>query len=197
MWPQASQTRAPDGKLIIHAGPRVHATQGAGVNGRVHTQRRAGRQNDLDQAGRLARREWRRRRDQAAFGSVRRRPGCRHLNTGKAPKHRRRRSRLRWQQRLPPVVQLTGANAVLARHLRRRSAWRQALRRDRLLLLNRPPTPPFAAGDQLDRRHMSALTTTRMSALWLPNCLAWLRVRLHEANELNFQPQRHVGTPQR
>jgi hypothetical protein len=62
------------------------------------------------------------RRDQAAFGGVRRRPGCRHLNTGKAPKHRRRRSRLRRQQRLPPVVQLTGADAVLARHLGRRNA---------------------------------------------------------------------------
>ena len=77
--------------------------------------------------------------------------------------------------------------------LRRRSARRQALRRDRLLLLNCPPTPPFTAGDQLDRQHTSALTTTRMSALWL----AWLRVRLHETNELNFQPHRHVGTRQR
>src|ERR1700693_1308488 len=71
-------------------------------------------------------------------------------------------------------------DAVLARHLCRRCARRQALRRNRLLLLNRPATPPLATRNQLNPWITSALTSARMSALSLSRQFGGERVQLHQ-----------------
>src|SRR5690242_452948 len=66
---------------------------------------------------------------------------------------------------MPPCVELSGADPVLARHLGRRQISAVALRHDLPLLLHRPTPPTLAPCDDLQSWRTSALTTTRMSAL--------------------------------
>ena len=82
---------------------------------------------------------------------------------------------------------------IEARHLCRRCAGRQALCRNRLLLLNRPATTPLAARNQLNPRITSALTTTRMSALSLRRHLGGDRVQLHQPSAPHFHPRTPCG----
>ena len=91
-------------------------------------------------------RNHRRRFDGSFLAHVLRRSHRLYLDAGKSPRGVHHGFRLRRQQRVPPCIELPAADAVLARHLCRRCARRQALRRNRLLLLNRPATPPLATG---------------------------------------------------
>src|ERR1700759_2930635 len=69
------------------------------------------------------------------------------------------------EQLLSPAVQQPAADAMLACHFRRRQIRPQAFRDDLALLLERPNTASLAAGDDLDPRHTSTLTTYRTSIL--------------------------------
>src|ERR1700742_3427764 len=66
---------------------------------------------------------------------------------------------------MPPRVELSGADPMLARHLGRRQISAIALRYNLALLLHRPSPTTLASGDELQSRQTSALTTSRMSAL--------------------------------
>ena len=129
--PHASQTRAPDGRPIIRAAPPAHGARRADRSRRPHAPPcRRRRQSRSGPAG----------ADGGDIGRCQRLG--RHLDAGKSPD---RITRLRRFQRLSPRIELPGADAVLARNVGWRCARRQALCRNRLLLLGRPATAPFAA----------------------------------------------------
>jgi hypothetical protein len=69
------------------------------------------------------------------------------------------------QDLLPPRIQQTTADRVLARHGRRRRSRIQALQDNLALLLGRPNPPALTTRHQLDARSTRALTTYRMSVL--------------------------------
>ena len=85
------------------------------------------------------------------------------------------------QQLVAPGIQQSRADPVPAGDRRQRGVRCKALRHDRLLLLQRPTSPPLAARDHLDPLRASTLTITRMSArVSLRSCRADLRaVRVH------------------
>jgi hypothetical protein len=160
----------------------------------VHPYRRAIAQNNLDQAGGS--------RCRAAGQATGRYRGCRpsvsegcrlrrQLYLGKATN----RSRLCRHQCSSPVVELTGADAVPARHVRWRGLRRHTLGRDHLLLFNCPAPPPFPARDQIHPRHRCALMTARMSARCRRNQLGRDRVRLHQPNAAYLLPSPLCGNP--
>ena len=160
----------------------------------VHPHRRAIAQNNLDQAGGS--------RCRAAGQATGRYRGCRpsvsegcrlrrQLYLGKATN----RSRLCRHQCSSPVVELTGADAVPARHVRWRGLRRHTLGRDHLLLFNCPAPPPFPARDQIHPRHRCALMTARMSARCRRNHLGRDRVRLHQPNAAYLLPSPLCGNP--
>ena len=160
----------------------------------VHPHRRAIAQNNLDQAGGS--------RCRAAGQATGRYRGCRpsvsegcrlrrQLYLGKATN----RSRLCRHQCSSPVVELTRADAVPARHVRWRGLRRHTLGRDHLLLFNCPAPPPFPARDQIHPRHRCALMTARMSARCRRNHLGRDRVRLHQPNAAYLLPSPLCGNP--
>ena len=69
------------------------------------------------------------------------------------------------EQLLSPAIQQAAADAMLARHFRRRQSRPQAFRDDLALLLERPNTASIAASDDLDLRDTSTLTTYLTSGL--------------------------------
>ena len=82
------------------------------------------------------------------------------------PRRRARDQRsLHAQALLPPSVELTAADPMLAGDLRRRQIRTEALRNDLVFLLSRPRPSPFAPRDDLYPQVACAPTTGRMSAL--------------------------------
>jgi len=73
--------------------------------------------------------------------------------------------RLALPQLPPPRVKQAAADAITARHVRRRRARVQALQSYRAFLLRRPNTPPVAAGDELHPTALCTPTTLRTSAI--------------------------------
>src|ERR1700753_1502756 len=69
------------------------------------------------------------------------------------------------EQLLSPAIQQPTADAMLARHFRRRQIRPQTFGDDLALLLEPPNTASLAAGDDLDPRHAGTLTTYRTSIL--------------------------------
>jgi hypothetical protein len=126
----------------IQAGARAAACASQSPP-RVHPDRCAIRQHDLDPTRRLGSRvgqqlrNHRRRFDGSFLAHVLRRSHRLYLDAGKSPRGVHHGFRLRRQQRVSPCIEPPAADAVLARHLCRRCARRQALCRNRLLLLNR------------------------------------------------------------
>src|SRR5579863_5487491 len=90
-------------------------------------------------------------------------------------------SALDTQDLLPPRVQQTTADRVLARHGCRRRSRIQALQNNLALLLGRPNPPALTTRDQLDTRSARALTTYRMSVLILRRRQ---RCRIHDTTSI-------------
>ena len=150
----------------------------------------------VGQSGRPQLRNCRRRFDGSFLTHVLHRPRRLHFDTGKPPRGVRHGFRLRRQKRMPPCRQLPAADAVLARRLCRRCAGRQALCRNRLLLLNCSATPPLVARIQLNPRITSALydysyerSPAGTSALIASSSIS----QTHHTST----PERHVGQAQR
>jgi hypothetical protein len=142
------------------------------VHVRVHANRSAAWQHDLDQS--LGTQSGNRRNRCLRFAYRRRHlrhQRCRHLPLSsnhidpcKARRRMRRRPVHPSRQLLTPSIELSRRDPVLVDDFARPNPSPEALRNDLPLLLDRPAPSPLAAGDHLDPLRRSSHMTTPMTA---------------------------------